>query len=79
MAGLAQQHEAHWVQVGIVSDVLVMYVQITGSAILLATEVASVVVRGQHIFSEDGPSRSAPKCLVFLFESVKIFFSVHTD
>lgn len=66
VAGLAQQHEPSRIEVRVVCLVLVMDMQVLDTLVLLATEVARVVVGGKHPFAEHLPLRSLSELLVLV-------------
>lgn len=44
MTGLAQKHEPFWLQILVVRDVLVVHIQVLHTGVVLAAEVARLVM-----------------------------------
>jgi len=78
MAGLAQKHEPVWLQILVVSDVLVVHIQVLHTGVVLATEVARLIMGCEHVLPKQHPSRSESERLVFGLKFFKIFLSFHT-
>ena len=78
MTGLAQKHEPFWLQILVVRDELVVYVQVLHTRVVLTAEVARLVMGREHVLPEQHPSRSQSECLVFSLQFFKIIFSFHT-
>lgn len=78
MAGLTQEHKPRLLEQLVIGRELVVHVEVCRALVLLATELAGIVARREHILPEHPPLRGQSESLVALLYLFEVFFSSHT-